>query len=165
MLDKGNYVEGWILHAYAHSLIGGSVVDDINLKQGVPKQIRILGTMDSIPCSPYDPIFWLNHANVDRLWAEWQDNGHTGSSFYPAAGMPFGHNLNDPMWPWDGGLSMPGNYGPGDIVSLLPNNVLDDVVKPSDVLDFRKLGYTYNTTRLVPKPDVDTKLSIPLLSL
>lgn len=72
-LDKGNYVEGWILHSYAHSLIGGSLVDNINPTQGVPKQIRILGTMDSIPSSPYDPIFWLIHANVDRLWAEWQD--------------------------------------------------------------------------------------------
>jgi tyrosinase len=22
--------------------------------------------------SPYDPIFWLHHCNVDRIWAEWQ---------------------------------------------------------------------------------------------
>jgi tyrosinase len=22
--------------------------------------------------SPADPIFWLHHANVDRLWTEWQ---------------------------------------------------------------------------------------------
>ncbi len=21
-----------------------------------------------------DPIFWLHHANVDRIWAEWQVN-------------------------------------------------------------------------------------------
>ena len=23
--------------------------------------------------SPADPLFWLHHANVDRLWARWQD--------------------------------------------------------------------------------------------
>jgi hypothetical protein len=22
--------------------------------------------------SPNDPLFWLHHANVDRLWAIWQ---------------------------------------------------------------------------------------------
>ena len=27
--------------------------------------------------SPADPIFWLHHANVDRIWAQWQTN-HPG---------------------------------------------------------------------------------------
>lgn len=27
--------------------------------------------------SPLDPIFWLHHCNVDRLWAEWQKAGNT----------------------------------------------------------------------------------------
>lgn len=27
--------------------------------------------------SPLDPIFWLHHCNVDRLWAEWQAAGNT----------------------------------------------------------------------------------------
>jgi tyrosinase len=27
--------------------------------------------------SPLDPIFWLHHCNVDRLWAEWQGAGNT----------------------------------------------------------------------------------------
>jgi tyrosinase len=29
------------------------------------------GTMSSAS-SPKDPIFFLHHANIDRLWAEWQ---------------------------------------------------------------------------------------------
>ncbi|WP_071783199.1 tyrosinase family protein [Rubidibacter lacunae] len=136
---KQQYVLGWAIHAYAHSVIGGSVVD--------PKdpvlQTKILGTMDSIPSSPYDPFFWLNHANVDRLWAEWQDQGHTGETFYPSDGMPFGHNLHDPMWPWDRGLSTPGEYGSGNLRSLLL--VTDSAVIPADVLDYRQLGYTYDT--------------------
>jgi tyrosinase len=141
---QNQWVEGWTLHAYAHSVIGGSLVDEIHPKQGVPHQTKILGTMDSIPSSPYDPIFWLNHANVDRLWAQWQDKGHTGENFYPSKGMPWGHNLHDPMWPWDGGLSKPGNYGIGDTVSLLPKSSAKTIT-PADVLDYRKLGYTYDT--------------------
>jgi tyrosinase len=27
--------------------------------------------------SPLDPIFWLHHCMVDRVWAEWQHAGHT----------------------------------------------------------------------------------------
>ena len=33
--------------------------------------IAIGGTMNS-PSSPTDPIFFLHHANIDRIWSEWQ---------------------------------------------------------------------------------------------
>jgi tyrosinase len=140
-----DYVPGWALHAFAHSVIGGSQVDWPDWNQGIAHQLDILGTMDSIPCSPYDPIFWLHHANVDRLWAQWQDQGHSGRDFYPATDQPFGHNLLDPMWPWDGGRSKPGNYGPAavDLRDLYIGPSVNKVVSALDVLDFRKLGYAY----------------------
>ncbi|MEM6752875.1 MAG: tyrosinase family protein [Cyanobacteria bacterium P01_C01_bin.38] len=136
-LKQGEYIPGWTLHACAHSIIGGSIID----KDNPMRQTSILGTMDSIPSSPYDPIFWLIHSNVDRLWAEWQDRGHTGENFYPSQNVPFGHKLQDPMWPWDGGLSEPGDYGLNNIKSLLIKT--KEVVTPADMLDFRKLGYVY----------------------
>jgi hypothetical protein len=33
---------------------------------------RTGGDMGSVPTAAYDPIFYLHHANVDRLWASWQ---------------------------------------------------------------------------------------------
>lgn len=36
------------------------------------------GTMMS-SSSPADPIFWLHHANVDRIWAQWQQS-HPGEN-------------------------------------------------------------------------------------
>jgi len=30
------------------------------------------GTMADILVSPADPLFWLHHANIDRLWSLWQ---------------------------------------------------------------------------------------------
>lgn len=30
------------------------------------------GTMGFVPTAPADPLFWLHHAEVDRLWHEWQ---------------------------------------------------------------------------------------------
>jgi tyrosinase len=67
--------------------------------------------------SPNDPIFFLHHANVDRLWAHWQTQrlaavpGSTPENHYPPPTQlspfdgdpaPLGHRLNDAMWPWIG---------------------------------------------------------------
>jgi tyrosinase len=30
------------------------------------------GSMMSILTAPTDPVFWMHHAEIDRLWAEWQ---------------------------------------------------------------------------------------------
>jgi tyrosinase len=30
------------------------------------------GSMMSIPTAPCDPIFWMHHAEIDRLWSVWQ---------------------------------------------------------------------------------------------
>lgn len=32
------------------------------------------GTMSNIMISPADPIFWMHHAQVDRIWSLWQAN-------------------------------------------------------------------------------------------
>jgi hypothetical protein len=40
--------------------------------------LAVGGTMSS-SSSPADPIFWLHHANIDRLWAKWQA-GHLGQN-------------------------------------------------------------------------------------
>lgn len=34
--------------------------------------VRTGGDMGSVPTAAYDPIFYLHHANVDRIWANWQ---------------------------------------------------------------------------------------------
>jgi tyrosinase len=95
-----NYLEGWNspsgdseMHNRVHEWIGGSM----------------------LVASTDDPLFWLVHAEIDRLWAIWQ-NWHGYD--YPVAGAPFGHNLLDPMYPWR--------------------------TTPQDVLDHHKLGYAYD---------------------
>jgi len=49
--------------------------------------------------SPNDPVFYLNHCNVDRMWAAWQKK-HPGSPYLPADSEPaslLGHRLSDPL--------------------------------------------------------------------
>jgi tyrosinase len=52
--------------------------------------------------SPNDPIFWLNHCNVDRIWEGWMSR--RGRTYLPAAGQgPVGQRADDPLfsivWP------------------------------------------------------------------
>jgi hypothetical protein len=104
--------------------------------------------------SPNDPVFFLHHCNVDRLWAEWQranptwkykpDDGEPspndpdGENIFPMGQSGAekidlrGHHLHDSMPPWDG-RSDPEHGG------TMPK------VSPASVLNHIKLGYTYDT--------------------
>ncbi|MUG98607.1 tyrosinase family protein [Scytonema sp. UIC 10036] len=127
-------------HNLVHGLLDGS------LQNPISPGPSLRSTLNNVPASPNDPVFWLLHANVDRLWAEWQNNGRQGSKFYAIPGTElYGHNLKDKMWPWDGGDSIPGSVGSIDIRPYLPVIASDDIVRPKDTLSLRKYGYTYDT--------------------
>ena len=74
-----------VLNEPDYSSFGGFPVD-------APGQASVAGTIESRPHnfvhrwvggdmltggSPYDPIFWLHHCNVDRLWSQWMQK-HPG---------------------------------------------------------------------------------------
>ncbi len=44
------------------------------------------GSMGAIPTAPADPIFWMHHANIDRLWAVWQASPAGAGKNPPLAG-------------------------------------------------------------------------------
>jgi tyrosinase len=48
--------------------------------------------------SPNDPVFFLNHCNVDRIWEAWMTkNGRTYLPTNTTPGAPAGQRLNDAM--------------------------------------------------------------------
>jgi tyrosinase len=80
--------------------------------------VSFRGPISKVPRAAKDPLFFLLHANVDRLWAFWQWlNNRTDPSdtaTYSVAGAPvaqrpglIGHNLGDTMWPWNGSTTPP----------------------------------------------------------
>jgi tyrosinase len=81
------------------------------------------GDMQASTAAPNDPVFFLNHAQVDRLWAAWQEaNLATGD-----AALTVNH----------------GNPGyPDDYRGPLFN--FDDV-QASETFDYKALGYEYDT--------------------
>lgn len=51
---------------------GGSYNSLENMHNAIHSLVGNGGHMSYIPYSGFDPIFWLHHANVDRLFAIWQ---------------------------------------------------------------------------------------------
>ncbi|MGW1765416.1 tyrosinase MelC2 [Streptomyces sp. NPDC002073] len=95
-----NHLEGWRgvnLHNRVHVWVGGQMATGV---------------------SPNDPVFWLHHAFIDKLWADWQKL-HPQSGYLPAAGTPNVVDLGDTMRPWND-------------------------VTPADMLDHTKF-YTFDT--------------------
>ena len=113
-----NRLEGWVrgpaLHNRVHAWVGGVMARDD---------------------APDDPLFWLVHAFVDKLWSDWQRR-HPGAEYQPAGEGPPGHNLDDAFWPWNGGDKP-------EIVPPFHDKPLK--VRPRDLLDHRTLGYAYDT--------------------
>lgn len=104
------------LHNLVHNWFGPKE-DVVEQAPGV-----VSATMTQLPGSPNDPVFFLHHAQVDRLWALWQAH-HSQVGYQPVAESADPHNaLHSPMFPFD-------QYGIR--------------VTPADVLDTRELGYAY----------------------
>ena len=105
------------------------------------------GHMSSLTGSPFDPLFYLHHCNIDRLWAMWQMDDH--ATLYPAAGAKPKHGPTDAMYPWVGADAAlyTSNYSFGSIV--MPNFLALGMVANIDTLDHRALGYTYDTLAVI----------------
>ena len=57
------------------------------------------GTMGVIATAPADPIFWMHHANIDRLWWQWQKSPQGSGKNPPLTGGP-GTSTSPVMDPW-----------------------------------------------------------------
>lgn len=78
------------------------------------------GWMGSFYTAGLDPIFWLHHANIDRLWQAWLEQGHQIPS-------------DDSAW--------------ADTTFTFPAADSGNVTwRIGDVLDPDKLGYVYEST-------------------
>ena len=72
---------------------------------------------------PNDPVFFLHHANVDRLWAMWQDQNRASADRAVDYGNP------DYPDDWRGSIF---NFSE---------------VRADEMFDFRALGFTYDTNQ------------------
>ncbi|KAJ1657858.1 hypothetical protein IWQ61_002802 [Dispira simplex] len=69
--DTNNYTDWWNTlergpHGIVHGFIGGDMLD---------------------MASPNDPVFWLHHTFLDKLWSEWQDKNTVTDRAYSGNNM------------------------------------------------------------------------------
>lgn len=93
------------LHGNVHVLIGDSK------------------NMGSVPWAARDPIFWLHHCNIDRLWTSWNKAGRSNPNTTAFLDRTF---------------------------TFADQNGQAVVGKVSDALSVLRLGYTYSTFESVP---------------
>jgi tyrosinase len=114
-LKQGSYLPHGALTGFNQSLDGG-------LHGNIHVLVGNSGNMGSIPWAARDPLFWVHHCNIDRVWASWNRNG--------------GRN---PVGPW---LSQTFVFS--------DENGSKVVAKVDDFKALDKLGYAYD--RLEPAP-------------
>jgi tyrosinase len=122
------------------------------------------GRLNNVPVAPEDPLFFLLHCNVDRLWALWQsvferdDQNDTRTYPYQVAGDadPW-EIISARQWPWNDGVSQPDsllppgtrreNFPKTDLVTNFPNNspLLGHAIDPyANRNPDHYLGYGYD---------------------
>ena len=111
--------------------------------------------------APRDPLFFLLHCNVDRLWAKWQKknnrfNPAQAASYDNAFPSPVGHRLNDTMWPWNGVTGGPRPpTAPGGTLATSPGVTWPGLQpRVQDLLDYQgvvdassRMGFDYDDVR------------------
>jgi tyrosinase len=110
-------------HNLVHIYVGGNAPDG-----------QTYGLMSDPGIAALDPIFYLHHANIDRMWALWNLN-------------PANTNPTDPTW-----LNGPAAAGGREFVMPNPDGS-SLVYTPQQMNSLAQLNYTYDDlSQVIPAP-------------
>jgi tyrosinase len=150
----------------AQTLALGGTFKSFRQMEGNPHgsaHVSFVGSIDNPATAPKDPLFFLLHCNVDRLWAKWQRKFArfdlaVPASFDEIATSRPGHKLSDTMWPWNGvtGHTRPPT-APGGPMSASPCvTAPGPQPRVEDMLDYQgeiasgsELGFDYDDALFV----------------
>jgi tyrosinase len=120
------------------------------------------GPINTVPTAAKDPLFFLLHANIDRLWAFWQwfnkrtDPNAAATYALSGATRPpgdIGHKLADTMWPWNGSTTpprpgFPPPRGPFPVSAVSsqpgPRPMVRDMIDYQGIQGAGALGFDYD---------------------
>ena len=132
---------GGVLEAPANAaLFHGSAAEmgQLDLQPHGSVHVRVNGAMGLFQTAGLDPVFWLHHCNIDRLWETYaHDLGH-GYPFQDGSGV---------------GTRAHRSWTTRQFRFLQPDGSIRTWTAPS-VLDLGTLGYAYDTTEPPALPAV-----------
>ena len=130
-------------HDLVHGLVGG----------GDP-QSNLPGLMSDPDTAGLDPIFWLHHSNIDRLWEDWLENStsHADPSDANWVQGPTAVGSRAFVLPMPGGKSW--TYTPGEMTNLATLGYsYDDLSSPAAAaqvaLRMQRLGMSSGECRRI----------------
>jgi tyrosinase len=109
-------------HDWVHGLVGGQLS---------PQEPGLMSDPDT---AGLDPIFWLHHANIDRLWEVWRQNSTTHV------------DPSDVNW-----INGPASIGEHAFILPMPDGQ-SWTYTPGEMSDLSKLGYDYDDVSPPPGP-------------
>lgn len=123
-----NRLEGWVTKA-GDTRVGNYRIQHEGTQNHNRVHVWVGGSMRS-PSSPNDPLFFLHHCYIDKLWGDWQASQLRSPQvkdredlYQPRVNGPEGHSLRDSMQPFDRFVN----------------------IRPIDLLSHQELGYRYDT--------------------
>lgn len=121
-------------HNLVHGYVGGNAPDN-----------QTYGLMADPGIAALDPIFYLHHSNIDRMWAAWNANGNS--------------NPTDPNW-----VNGPTAINGREFAMPFPDGS-SWVYTPADVNSLDQLDYTYDDLTATVSPQPSNKLAQRLIKL
>jgi len=117
------------------------------------------GPLISPATATQDPLFFLLHSNIDRLWAKWQqkmnryDTPNT-ATYSPQPAPAIGDFLTDTMWPWNGVTASPrpSTAPGGPLIQLAFPSKPGPTPTVADVIDY--IGKTQGNSNYFDYDDV-----------
>lgn len=101
MYDKAKW-DLEVDNTFRNKLEGFQVTSDNQIMRGIHNRVHVLvgGTMGDVSVSANDPIFWLHHANVDRIFEMWlSDHPDLVKDGYIPSGSKRGHPAESHLRP------------------------------------------------------------------
>lgn len=117
------------LHSAVHEYVGGKWEGIYHDAAWNEHDITYYGTLKVLDASPNDPVFFLHHCNVDRLWAEWEREN--GNQYEPDGGYNRYYNRDDEFYPM---------LEYADVSEMSAHGMT-----PGSMLDIDPLNFTYDT--------------------
>lgn len=121
-------------HDLVHSLVGGGTS-------------RNPGLMSIPDIAGLDPVFWLHHANIDRLWEVWNKS------------RPSHTDPNETRW-----TKGPASTGERAFAMPMPGG-RSWTYTPADTTSIEKLGYGYDDVSAPDQPQIASRVRQPGLGM